>query len=114
MSYQKPWLTYEEQLEKLKQRGMIITDEAAAVNYLERIGYYRLSAYWFPFREFSLSQDAVTQKGRSSIEKPTNLQPTQPLSMPLSFTFSIKNSEYSSWMHLNASKWLCVLIYPTC
>ncbi len=30
---------------------MIITDMAAAQSCLERIGYYRLSAYWYPFRQ---------------------------------------------------------------
>ncbi|MFZ1427406.1 MAG: Abi family protein [Geminicoccaceae bacterium] len=30
---------------------MIITDTARAAEYLRRIGYYRLSAYWYPFRK---------------------------------------------------------------
>ena len=33
----------------LKSRGLIISDEAKAVRYLESIGYYRLSAYMYPF-----------------------------------------------------------------
>lgn len=49
--YDKPWLSYEDQLNKLKQRGLIVTDEDKAISYLERIGYYRLSGYWFPFKE---------------------------------------------------------------
>lgn len=32
---------------------MTITDRARALDYLERIGYYRLSGYWFAFRERS-------------------------------------------------------------
>lgn len=51
--YNKPWLSTEEQLEKLASRGMEITDKAKALDYLERIGYYRLSGYWFAFRERS-------------------------------------------------------------
>lgn len=49
--YLKPWKSYEEQLEQLIARGMIVTDHAKALDYLERIGYYRLSGYWYPFRE---------------------------------------------------------------
>ena len=47
----KPWKSYQEQLEILKERGMIIDDEAAAAQYLDRVGYYRLSGYWYSFRE---------------------------------------------------------------
>lgn len=53
MAYNKPWLGFEEQLAKLQQRGLIVTDKAAALNYIERIGYYRLSGYWYSFRERS-------------------------------------------------------------
>ncbi|RBP33481.1 abortive infection bacteriophage resistance protein [Marinobacter pelagius] len=51
--YRKPWLSYREQLQKLKSRGLAVTDEPKALEYLERIGYYRLSGYWYPFRERS-------------------------------------------------------------
>ncbi|ASY85574.1 Abi family protein [Xanthomonas citri pv. malvacearum] len=50
MSYQKSWKSYQEQLDQLKCRGMGVTDEPKALLYLERIGYYRLSGYWYPFR----------------------------------------------------------------
>ena len=53
MPYDKPWISYEEQLERLKQRGLTVTDDDKALDYLQRIGYYRLSGYWFPFRERS-------------------------------------------------------------
>lgn len=52
MAYNRPWKSFEEQLDLLRQRGMSVTDEAAALDYLQRVGYYRLSAYWYPFREF--------------------------------------------------------------
>ncbi len=29
---------------------MIISDDALAQAYLNRIGYYRLSGYWYPYR----------------------------------------------------------------
>ena len=49
--YQKPYLAISDQLALLKQRGMVVTDDAKAQEYLARIGYYRLSAYWYPFRQ---------------------------------------------------------------
>lgn len=53
MTYPKSWKSYADQIDLLIQRGMTITDRARALDYLERIGYYRLSGYWFAFRERS-------------------------------------------------------------
>jgi abortive infection bacteriophage resistance protein len=47
--FNKPATTYAEQVETLKQRGMVIADEATAAFYLEHLNYYRLGAYWLPF-----------------------------------------------------------------
>ncbi len=41
--------TIEEQIAKLKQRGMTIADVNKAKEILYDIGYYRLGFYWFPF-----------------------------------------------------------------
>jgi len=54
----KPWKSYQEQLVLLQNRGLLVDNEAAALDYLDRIGYYRLSGYWYPFRELELSQNA--------------------------------------------------------
>lgn len=43
--------TIEEQIAKLKNRGMVISDEAKAKEILSDIGYYRLGFYWFPFEQ---------------------------------------------------------------
>lgn len=51
--YNKPWLSYEQQLDKLVQNGLIIHDRSKALSYLERIGYYRLSGYCYPFKQRS-------------------------------------------------------------
>jgi abortive infection bacteriophage resistance protein len=51
MPYIKPYLTIPEQRELLAARGMAIPNHAKADEYLRRIGYYRLSAYWYPFRK---------------------------------------------------------------
>lgn len=53
MTYAKLWKSYAEQLDQLIDRGMQVTDRERALDYLERIGYYRLSGYWFAFRERS-------------------------------------------------------------
>lgn len=50
VSYDKPHLTFEEQLKLMVERGMTYRDHAAAYSALKRIGYYRLSAYTYPFR----------------------------------------------------------------
>jgi len=46
----KPWESFESQLARLKSRGMQIADDQQALHYLETIGYYRLSGYWYPLR----------------------------------------------------------------
>ena len=50
----KPWLAFADQLELLQARGLQVDDRAAALDYLERLGYYRLSGYWYPFRSIDL------------------------------------------------------------
>lgn len=47
----KVHLTFREQLDLLKSRGMSVACDAAAIAALERFGYYRLAGYWHPFRE---------------------------------------------------------------
>lgn len=43
--------TIEEQIEKLKERGMLIENEEKAKELLLNVGYYRLGFYWFPFEK---------------------------------------------------------------
>lgn len=45
MRYSKPFLTFDEQLELLKSRGLTIVDEARGVLRLSHIGYNRLRGY---------------------------------------------------------------------
>ncbi len=54
-AYDKPFLTLDGQIDLLKSRGMVITDRDRARRYLSKINYYRLSAYWYPFRKRSVS-----------------------------------------------------------
>ncbi len=60
-TYDRPWKSFEEQLELLSSRGMIIADHKRALCYLKNLGYYRLSAYWYPFRKFKVVQDPATK-----------------------------------------------------
>lgn len=52
--YKKPHLTFEHQLELLKSRGLEVTNDSVALEYLRRLGYYRLSGYWYPCRKLLL------------------------------------------------------------
>ena len=56
MPYDRPWLSFADQLQQLEERGLGVTDRASAVSYLDRVGYYRLSGYWYPFRENQAGQ----------------------------------------------------------
>ncbi|MFL6021741.1 MAG: Abi family protein, partial [Marmoricola sp.] len=53
MRYDKPHLPFDQQLQRIAARGMVYEDQKSATQSLKHIGYYRLSAYTFPFRRFS-------------------------------------------------------------
>lgn len=42
--------SFQEQLEKLKSRGCIVADETHAIQMLKKVNYYRLTAYFLPFK----------------------------------------------------------------
>ncbi|WP_200248965.1 Abi family protein [Lamprobacter modestohalophilus] len=69
MAYSKPWQSYEEQPDLLISRGLMVTDRPKALEYLQRIGYYRLSGYWFPFRERSGLLILLDEHGRKPVKK---------------------------------------------
>lgn len=50
MDVKKP-TTYEEQLNKLKERGCIVEDEKQALEVLKNVNYYRLTAYFLSFQK---------------------------------------------------------------
>lgn len=50
MKYTKPFLSYDDQANLLESRGLIIRDREFLLEKLMNIGYYRLSAYWYPFK----------------------------------------------------------------
>lgn len=49
--YNKPATSIPEQIQLLRERGLIIQDEPQLTRDLETIGYYRLSGYWKAFEE---------------------------------------------------------------
>ena len=48
--YRKPALTFDQQLDLLSKRGLVINDKDYALSKLKAISYFRLSAYSYPFR----------------------------------------------------------------
>lgn len=54
----KPWIPMAQQLALLKSRGLLVDNDQAAMDYLSRIGYYRLSGYWYPLREIDVVSSA--------------------------------------------------------
>ena len=70
MSYLKPWTGIDDQLKTLEDRGLQVTDTAKAMHCLQRIGYYRLSGYWFAFRQ----RDTVTSQITDSFKHGATFQ----------------------------------------
>lgn len=56
MEYTKPWLTYENQANLLQKRGLIF-DRTELIMRLSEVGYYRLSGYWYVFKQDPNSDD---------------------------------------------------------
>jgi abortive infection bacteriophage resistance protein len=46
----KPFRTFEEQLQILRDRGLQVDNDAGALATLQRVGYYRLAGYFYPLR----------------------------------------------------------------
>ena len=49
--YQKPWLSYSDQVTQLESRGLTITDRAIAERFLSHVNYYRFSGYCLAFEQ---------------------------------------------------------------
>lgn len=47
MHYDKPPISFQQQVEKLKTRGMQFKSESTAIQHLSNISYYRLRAYTY-------------------------------------------------------------------
>ena len=51
VEYEKPWLSLEQQVERLASRGVDVGERGQAAALLKAVGYYRLTGYLYPFRE---------------------------------------------------------------
>ena len=51
MKYTKPALTFPDQADLLLKRGLVAPSKQAIIEKLQAVSYYRLSAYWYPFRQ---------------------------------------------------------------
>jgi len=51
VEYTKPHLTFAQQVQKLSDHGLVCDDGPGTVQRLQAVGYYRLSAYVYPYRE---------------------------------------------------------------
>lgn len=69
----KPWKSIDEQLEILRSRGLQIDDGERAKRYLRRLGYYRLSGYWYPFRQFR----KITERNAADLRSDDFIEGTQ-------------------------------------
>ena len=49
-TYGKPWLSLDDQVALLVSRGMTVGSVDIASRWLNVVGYYRLSGYWYPYR----------------------------------------------------------------
>ena len=53
MHYSKPPISFQQQVNKLKTRGLQFNSEPNAILHLSNISYYRLRAYSYPFQDNS-------------------------------------------------------------
>lgn len=67
--YTKPYQSIPDMLSTLEQRGMAIADKSRAAACLERIGYYRLSGYWYPLRKSEIVDGPDGSKRRVILDE---------------------------------------------
>lgn len=70
-NYKKLPLSFQEQLEQLKTRGLIIEEENKALHLLKNLSYYRLSGYWYTLLQEPKNQHLF--KPESSFNQAFNL-----------------------------------------
>lgn len=62
MKYKKKFISFQEQLKRLEDRGLKINNKEQALNILRFNSYYRLRAYTFPFQDNSIPSHPFTEK----------------------------------------------------
>lgn len=61
IKYLKPALSFQDQLEKLQAKGLIINNWPSALQSLSNTNYYRLSAYCLPFKRSDTTGNITEQ-----------------------------------------------------
>ena len=59
----KTFKTHGEQINLLRSRGMVIDSDQLARHLLERVKYYRLSGYWYSWREIGADGTSYDRNG---------------------------------------------------
>ncbi|MEV7799964.1 Abi family protein [Microbacterium foliorum] len=72
VEYAKEWLSLESQVERLREHGLHVPDDARAAKLLAAIGYYRLTGYLYPFRT---SEEHVDDEGRRQVRVRGDFRP---------------------------------------
>lgn len=58
----KPFQDYQQLVDRLLERGMIIPDPNRALRKISQVGYYRLSGFWYPCRNVSTTPDGEPKR----------------------------------------------------
>lgn len=70
-AFTKPWLSHDDQIQLLLQRGLKIPNRKKTRHLLEHICYYRMSAYWYPL--LTTEKEAHQFKPNARFEDAFNL-----------------------------------------
>ena len=61
INFPKQYNSPEDLAELLSQRGLVFEDKERVCRYIRNIGYYRLSAYFYPFLEIPKDRQISTR-----------------------------------------------------
>lgn len=67
--YEKQFLSLSQQVHKLRVDGLDISDPGLAEQVLQRYGYYRLSGYWFMFREMDIPDHVLLKDAKGKTKR---------------------------------------------
>ena len=91
----KAFKTHGEQINLLRSRGMVIDSDQLARHLLERVNYYRLSGYWYSWREIG------ADGARRDVFIPgTNLDDTDAV---YDFDWRLREAVFSAPAHIELS-----------
>ena len=80
MKYQKSWKSINDQIALLTEnKGLKCSDQSELERALVEVGYYRLSAYWFPYKikcksgrpPFAKAQHSKPSSARMNLTEPS-------------------------------------------